>query len=84
MPSATLHAQQCHSTRDDGAPNICDLTAAYTAGIVRNYPCMDGNKRTDVVVGILFLELHGYRFTASENAATQAVWEWMQVQEAYP
>ncbi len=34
---------------------------------------MDGNKRTGFVVGILFLELDGPRFTASEEAATQAV-----------
>ena len=32
-------------------------------------------KRTGFVVGILFLELNGYRFTAPEDAATQAVVE---------
>ena len=50
-----------------------DLAAAYTVGIVRNHPFVDGNKRTGFVVGILFLELHGYRFTAPEADATQAV-----------
>ena len=45
----------------------------YTAGIVRNHPFVDGNKRTGLVVGILFLELNGYRFTASEEDAAQAV-----------
>ena len=45
----------------------------YTAGIVRNHPFVDGNKRTGFVVGILFLELNGYRFTASEEDAAQAV-----------
>jgi death-on-curing protein len=34
---------------------------------------VDGNKRTGFVVGILFLELNGARFTASEEAATQAI-----------
>ncbi|MFZ1327327.1 MAG: type II toxin-antitoxin system death-on-curing family toxin [Candidatus Contendobacter sp.] len=50
-----------------------DMAAAYTAGIIRNHPFIDGNKRTGFVVGILFLELNGYRFTASETDAVQAV-----------
>jgi len=49
------------------------MATAYTAGIVRNHPFMDGNKRTGFVVGILFLELNGYRFTASQEDAAQAV-----------
>jgi death on curing protein len=53
--------------------DIIDLAAIYTAGIVRNHPFIDGNKRTGFVVGILFLELHGYHFTASEEDAAQAV-----------
>lgn len=55
------------------APDIVDLAAAYTAGIIRNHPFVDGNKRTGFVIGILFLELNGYRFTASEEDAAQAV-----------
>ena len=54
-------------------PGIIDMAAAYTAGIVRNHPFIDGNKRTGFVVGVLFLELNGYRFTASEEDAAQAV-----------
>ena len=57
------------------APDIVDLAAAYTAGIIRSHPFIDGNKRTGFVVGILFLELNGYRFTASEEDAAQAVLE---------
>jgi death-on-curing protein len=53
--------------------DIVDLATVYTAGIVRNHPFVDGNKRTGFVVGILFLELNGYRFTASEEDAAQAV-----------
>ena len=49
------------------------MATAYTAGIVRNHPFFDGNKRTGFVVGVLFLELNGYRFTASEADAAQAV-----------
>jgi death-on-curing protein len=52
---------------------IIGMATAYTAGIVRNHPFVDGNKRTGFVVGILFLELNGYRFTASEEDAAEAV-----------
>ena len=58
-----------------GSPDIIELAAKYTAGIVRNPPFIDGNKRTGFVVGVLFVELNGYRFTASEEAAAQAVLE---------
>lgn len=53
--------------------DVVELAAAYTAGLVRNHPFVDGNKRTGFVVGIVFLELNGARFTASEEAATRAV-----------
>jgi death-on-curing protein len=56
-------------------PDLIDLAAAYTAGIVRNHPFADGNKRTGFVVGILFLELNGHQFNASEEDAAQAVLE---------
>jgi death on curing protein len=55
--------------------NVVDLAAKYTADIVQNHPLVDGNKRTGFVVGVLFLELNGYRFRASEEAAAQAVLE---------
>jgi len=60
---------------DYGSTDIVELAAKYTARIVQNHPFVDGNKRTSFVVGILFLELNGYRFTASEEAAAQAVIE---------
>ena len=56
-------------------PNLFEMAAAYTGGIVHNHPFVDGNKRTGFVVGILFLELNGYRFAASEQEATRAVLE---------
>lgn len=55
--------------------DIIDLAAKYAAGIVQNHPFVDGNKRTGFVVAVLFLELNGYRFTASEEDAAQAVLE---------
>ena len=53
--------------------DIVAMAALYTAGIVRNHPFVDGNKRTGFVIGILFLELHGFDLKASEEDATQAV-----------
>jgi death-on-curing protein len=58
---------------DGDRPGIIEIAAAYTTGIVRDHPFTDGNKRTGFVVGVLFLELNGYRFTASEEDAAQAV-----------
>jgi len=55
------------------SPTLIDMAAADTVGIVCNHPFVDGNKRTGFVVGILFLEVNGYRFTASEADAAQAV-----------
>ncbi len=71
LKSALARPQQIHAYAD--APDLIDLAAAYTAGIVRNHPFIDGNKRTGFVVGILFLELNGYRFSANEADAAQAV-----------
>jgi death-on-curing protein len=56
-----------------GISDIVALAALYTADIVRNHPFVDGNKRTGFVIGVLFLELHGFDFKASEEDATQAV-----------
>lgn len=70
LASALARPQQLFAY---GNPDMFDLAAAYTAGIIRNHPFVDGNKRTGFVVGVLFLELHGYRFTAREADATQAV-----------
>jgi death-on-curing protein len=71
LKSALARPQQHHPRSE--APDIIDMAAIYTAGIVRNHPFVDGNKRTGFVVGILFLELNDYRFNASEEAAAQAV-----------
>jgi death-on-curing protein len=49
------------------------MATAYTAGIVRNYPFVDGNKRTGFLIGVLFLEINGLNFKAREEDATQAV-----------
>jgi death on curing protein len=53
--------------------DIIELAAKYCAGIVQNHAFVDGNKRTGLIVCILFLELNGYQFKASEADAAQIV-----------
>ena len=71
LKSALARPQQHYTYAE--SPNMLEMAAAYTGGIVRNHPFVDGNKRTGFVVGVLFLELNGYRFAASEEEAAQAV-----------
>jgi death-on-curing protein len=71
LESALARARHIRSYAD--APDVIAMAAAYTAGIVGNHPFIDGNKRTGFVVGVLFLELNGYRFTASEEDTANAV-----------
>jgi death-on-curing protein len=71
LESALARPRQLYAYGD--SPDIVDLAAAYTFGIVRNHAFMDGNKRTGFVTGVLFLELNGYQFTASEEDAAEAV-----------
>jgi len=56
-----------------GKPDLHDLAASYTYGIVKNHPFVDGNKRTGFLVGALFLELNGQLLIASEPEATRVI-----------
>ena len=49
-----------------GKPSLFDLAASYAFGLVKNHPFIDGNKRVGFVVAVLFLELNGYEFQATE------------------
>jgi death on curing protein len=71
LQSALARPRQHYAYADRAG--IVEMAALYTAGIVGNHPFVDGNKRTGFVVGILFLELQGLDFKASEEDATQAV-----------
>ena len=73
LKSALARPQQHFAYAE--SPDVVDMAGAYTWGIVRNHPFVDGNKRTGFVVGVLFLELNGYRFNASEEDAAQMVLE---------
>jgi death-on-curing protein len=71
LESALARPRQHHAYT--ASADIVQMAALYTAGIVRNHPFVDGNKRTGFVIGVLFLELHSFTFKASEEDATQAV-----------
>ena len=73
LESALARPRQ-HSTYRKRA-SLTDLAAIYVAGIVRNHPFFDGNKRTGFVIGVLLLELNGFEFLAKEEDAAQAVME---------
>ena len=71
LKSALARPQQILAYGDK--PDQIAMAAAYTAGIVRNHPFVDGNKRTGFLVGVLFLEMNRARLSAIEEDATQAV-----------
>jgi death on curing protein len=52
-----------------GKPTMAELAAAYSSGIVKNHPFLDGNKRTGFMMGAGFLERNGYEFQATETEA---------------
>ena len=53
-----------------GKPTLAEMAAAYAAGVVKNHPFLDGNKRTGFMLGAAFLERNGHAFFATEVDAT--------------
>jgi len=53
----------------DGKPDICDLSASYAHGIVKNHPFLDGNKRAGFMAAYTFLGVNGFQLAASEADA---------------
>jgi len=66
LDSALARPQQLFAY---GKPNMADMAAAYAAGIVKNHPFLDGNKRTGFMLGAGFLERNGFEFRATEVEA---------------
>ena len=50
--------------------SLFKLAAAYAAGIVKNHPFIDGNKRTGFIAAYTFLGRNGYQLVAPEVDAT--------------
>ena len=51
--------------------NIFELAAAYAYGIIKNYPFMDGNKRTGIICCGVFLSTHGFALEVDETALVE-------------
>ncbi len=54
-------------------PDLCILAAAYTAGIIKNHPFVDGNKRTGFILAYTFLRLNGLGLRAGQAEAYATV-----------
>jgi len=67
LDSALARPQQLFAY---GKPSVFEMAASYAFGLVRNHPFLDGNKRIGFTTAIVFLELNGSRFAASEADAT--------------
>lgn len=48
-------------------PTLFHKAAAYMRTIINQHPFLDGNKRTGMMSGFTFLEVNGYRITASDD-----------------
>ena len=48
---------------------LAALAASYSYGIARNHPFFDGNKRSALLAAIVFLEINGMKFNATEEEA---------------
>lgn len=55
-----------------GSRSISCMAASYAYRIVENHPFLDGNKRTGFMLSATFLELNGFRLTASEESVVAA------------
>jgi death-on-curing protein len=80
-----------------GKPSIFELAAAYTYGIIKNHPFVDGNKRAGFMAAFLFLGINRIEINAEEsdvvlrtlaaaaNEMTEAAYaEWLEANTAPP
>jgi death on curing protein len=56
-----------------GNPDASALAAAYAAGIARNHPFVDGNKRTGWIAARLFLRINGLALSYDHGEATRTM-----------
>ncbi len=54
-----------------GTPTIWELAASYAAGVVKNHPFLDGNKRAGFMAAYIFLEANGRDFDAPEEEVVE-------------
>ena len=66
LESALTRAKQLHHY--DKA-DLFRMAAAYTFGIIKNHPFIDGNKRVGLLRGYAFLKINKIELTATEEEA---------------
>ena len=66
MPEMSFGGELLH--RD-----LFEMAAAYLFHLVQNHPFLDGNKRTGAMAALVFLDLNGVEFTATEDEFTAMV-----------
>ena len=73
MLSSALHRPRNLWAYARSTADIPALAAAYAAGISRNHPFIDGNKRTAAVACETFLALNGFELTATDDQWYEAM-----------
>lgn len=66
LDSAT-HYPQATFEKQYLQPDIYHMAAGYIYGIVKNHPFIDGNKRTGLIVAMLFLAYNGIFIKAEDE-----------------
>ena len=64
LASALARPENIHAYQPDA--DLFVLAAAYGAGIVKNHPFIDGNKRTGVLAAMVFLALNDVQLKFDE------------------
>jgi death on curing protein len=64
LQSDLARPENVHADEPDA--DVFTLAASYAAGIVKNHPFIDGNKRTGTLAAIAFLALNGFEVAFEE------------------
>jgi death-on-curing protein len=67
MLLSAIGRPQASFDNQDLYPDLYNQAAALLDSLIRNHPFIDGNKRTGIVAAGLFLQMNGYRLTASDS-----------------
>jgi death on curing protein len=71
LESALARAQNVQAYNPSAT--IAELAAAYGYGLAKNHPFLDGNKRAAFLSIGLFVAINGYRLTATQVDAIEAM-----------
>lgn len=55
----------------EAGTDVAELAAAYMFGLSSSHPFRDGNKRISFLVAVIFLELNGRRFEATDEEVVE-------------